>query len=101
MPYLGTTVRLKNTLTDYDGSPLTPDSQEVRIYDPDGTEVDYGDENKFFTPKLESEGVYYLDYIIPVNGKPGKWKAVWKAVIGTTPDEKPNIDVIPFDVSAP
>lgn len=93
MPYQGTTVRIKNTLTDYDGSALTPDSQEVRIYDPDGTEVS----GSPFMPTLESEGVYYVDYTIPADGKTGKWKVVWKAVEGT----KPNIDVFTFDVSAP
>lgn len=96
MPYLGTTIRLRNTLTDYDGSPLTPDSLEVRIYDSEGTEVTG---SPFTSPdvKLESEGVYYLDYTIPTDGKAGKWKAKWTAVKA----EKPNIDTINFPVSSP
>lgn len=59
LPYQGSTIRIKNTLTDYDGSPLTPDSQDVRFYDPDGN-------LRFFTtsPTLESVGVYYVDYKI-------------------------------------
>lgn len=92
MPYQGTTVRIKNTLTDYDGSKLTPDSQEVKIYDPDDTLKDTNT-----NPTLESEGVYYVDYTIPSDGKEGTWKVVWKAV----KDSKPNIDISTFDVSVP
>ena len=97
MPFQGTTVRIKNTLTDYDGSPLTPDSQEVRIYDTDGIEVDYGDTNEYFTPDLESEGVYFIDYIIPADGKVGKWKVNWKAI----KELEPNIDTFTFVVISP
>ena len=92
MPYLGGTVRIKNTLTDYDGSKLTPDSQEVKIYDPVG-----GLKHTETSPTLESEGVYYVDYTIPSDGEEGGWKVVWKAVKGG----KPNINVFIFEVSAP
>ena len=60
MPFQGTTVRIKNTLTDYDESPLTPDSQSIEFYDPEGTKLAGGP----FTPEIEAEGVYYLDHPI-------------------------------------
>jgi len=92
MPYKGSTVRIRNTLKDYDNSPLTPDSQEVKIYDPDSILKE-----TITSPTLESTGIYHVDYTIPSDGKDGNWKVVWRAVKGA----KPHLDVFTFSVSTP
>ncbi|MCW3992757.1 MAG: MG2 domain-containing protein [Candidatus Bathyarchaeota archaeon] len=74
MPYLGETIRVRATLTDYDGSALTPDSQEVALYGPDGAQ-----QGQSTSPVSEGGGVYYVDFEIPSGGAKGNWKAVWKA----------------------
>jgi len=92
MPYRGSTIRIRNTLRDFDDSYLTPDSQEVKVYDPDGTLKE-----TITSPTLESTGIYYVDYTIPSDGKDGNWKVVWRAIKGT----KPHLDVFTFSVATP
>lgn len=75
--YLGDTIRVKASLTDFDGSILTPDSQEVALYDPSGTVRDTE-----VSPTMDGPGVYHADLDIPEEvdlvGKDGNWKVVWK-----------------------
>lgn len=76
--YLGDTFRIQATLTDYDDSALTPDSQEVKLYDPSGTERDSDS-----SPTSEGGGVYYVDLTIAVAGGKGNWKVVWKVTVSS------------------
>ena len=92
MPYKGSTVRIRNVMKDFDDSPLTPESQEVKIYDPEGTLKE-----TITSPTLESTGIYYMDYTIPSDGKEGNWKVIWTATKGV----KPHLDVFTFSVSTP
>jgi len=78
MPYKGETIRIKATLTDFDGSPLTPDSQTVHIYGPSDSEVS----GSPFTPTQLNTGVYCLDYSIPSDADEGTYKVVWIATKG-------------------
>jgi uncharacterized protein YfaS (alpha-2-macroglobulin family) len=72
--FLGETIRIKCTMKDYDGSLFTPDSQEVKIYDPNGVLKETN-----ISPILESEGVYHINYTIGENETVGDWKCIWKA----------------------
>ena len=77
MVYLGSTPRLKISWKDIDGTPLIPDTQEWKIYDPTnelkGTNTD---------PYPENGGIYYWDYTILVTEKAGIWKLVAEATKG-------------------
>ena len=75
MPYLGDTVRFKNTWTDYNGNALDPDSQEVKIYDGAGNLVTTKTEADL---TKESDGVYFFDYELPETATSGTWRIVWK-----------------------
>lgn len=73
MPRLGETVRILASMTDYDGEALTPDTQEIKIYDPGGvlkhTET---------SPTKKDEGLYHVLYTFPEEGAVGTWVAKWK-----------------------
>jgi len=75
MPRLGETIRILASMTDFDGDPLTPDTQEVKIYDPGGalkhTET---------SPTKKADGLYYIVYTFPGDGTTGSWTANWKIV---------------------
>jgi len=91
---MGNTIRLKNTITDIDGNPYTPDTLEIKIYDGKGVLV-----NTIENSNIQSEGtgtgIYYVDYIVVAdNNNPGKWRAVWTV----SKDTKPNVDYIEFEV---
>ena len=88
---LGETVRIKNTITDFDGNLLTPDSQEVTIYDPQGTLKETN------TSPSGSAGSYYVEYTLPSDSVKGDWKVVWKAVKGATT----GIEAFWFNVNEP
>jgi len=45
-------------------------------------------------PNLESEGIYYFDYVLPNPVTDGNWKIVWEI----TADSKPDIGVFEFNV---
>jgi len=94
MPYQGETVPIENTLTDYDGTPLTPDSQNVKWYDDveNGT-LQYTDN----APTLIETGKYRSKYTLPTDAKLGKWKVVWTAVKGGDTD----LGIFTFDVIKP
>ncbi len=93
MPYLGSTTRIRNTMTDYDGkTPLTPDNQEIKIYDSAGVL-----KHTTTNPTLDSIGIYHVDYTIPSDAKPGNWRVIWKVEKAG----KPTIGVFTFNVTAP
>lgn len=75
MPRLGETFRILASMTDYDGEVLTPDTQEVKIYDPGGvlksTET---------SPTKKADGLYYTLYTFPQDGAVGAWTVKWKIV---------------------
>ena len=75
MPYLGDTVRFKNTWTDYNGNALDPDSQEARIYDGAGNLVATKTDSDM---TKEDDGVYFFDFELPESATAGTWKIVWK-----------------------
>jgi len=92
MVKLGSTIRIRNKIYDFDGvTPLTPDSQEVKIYDAEGILKE-----TITDPTLESEGVYYVDFNIE-NSPDGNWKVVWKVTKGT----KSDVETKTFLVEAP
>ena len=76
MVYQGETIRIKATLTDFDEVALTPDSQTVSLYKPDGSIQ--GSANT--TPTQSATGSYYTDWDIPTDGTVGTWKVVWSVV---------------------
>jgi len=75
MPRLGETVRILASMTDYDGEALTPDTQEVKVYDAGGalkqTET---------SPTKKADGLYYILYTFPGDGAVGNWTVNWKIV---------------------
>jgi uncharacterized protein YfaS (alpha-2-macroglobulin family) len=73
--FLGETVRIQNTMKDYDGSPLTPDSQEVKIYDPNGVL-----KATYTSPVKEADGVYHIDHTTSESDSAGEWTCVWKVI---------------------
>jgi uncharacterized protein YfaS (alpha-2-macroglobulin family) len=86
---LGETVKITNDVTDFDGNALTPDSQEITIYDPNGVLKDTN------TSPQGSAGSYFITYTIPSDGKAGDWKVLWKVVKGTDTGIEPfwfNVD---------
>jgi len=73
MVYRGSTIRIRNTITDFDGNPLDPDSHSVRIYDSNGNL-----KAEFTAPVKDNVGVYHVDYTVPSDAEAGSWKAVWE-----------------------
>ena len=73
MVYKGSTIRIRNTITDFDGNPMDPDSQEIKIYDSKGSL-----KATLTTPTKEDIGKYYIDYTVPEDGEAGSWKVVWR-----------------------
>jgi methionine-rich copper-binding protein CopC len=62
-------------MTDFDGEALTPDTQEVKVYDPGGT-------LKFTetSPIKKADGLHYIVYTFPEDGAVGKWTVKWKII---------------------
>jgi len=89
MPYQGDTIRIVNTVTDYNGQPLQPDSHTIQIYDSNGQL-----KTTITNPTEETLGTYYVDYTIPNDASVGLWRVVWKIVKGG----KPNVEVLLFQV---
>jgi uncharacterized protein YfaS (alpha-2-macroglobulin family) len=92
MVYRGSTVRIKNTITDFNGNLVDPDSQTITIYDSNNTQ-----KQQFTSATQESTGVYYVDYTIPSDGATGSWKVVWQITKGT----QQSVEVLKFNVEAP
>lgn len=89
---MGNTIRLRNTITDIDGNPYTPDTLEIKIYDGKGILVDTIENADI---ECENPGIYYIDYVVlDSEHSVGTWKAVWIV----SKDTKPNIDYIEFRV---
>jgi len=78
MVYKNETVRVTVTLKDYDGALLTPDSQTIGLYKPDGTAS--GTDNT--APINVSPGIYYCDVTIPSTADDGTWKILWTVIKG-------------------
>ena len=74
--YLGDTIRVQATMTDFDDSVLTPDSHEVTLYDPDEVQQDQDT-----SPTAEGGGVFYADLDIPSSNTKGNWLLVWKVTM--------------------
>jgi len=92
MPYIGSTVRIRNRIFDFDGvTPLEPDSHEVKIYNAQGELKE-----TITDVETESPGVYYFDYTIADNPE-GHWKVVWKVVKDSITD----VEILKFVVSIP
>lgn len=73
MPRLGETFRILASMTDFDGELLTPDTQEVKVYDPGGTL-----KLTETSPTLKADGLYYVLYTFPEGGAVGTWTVKWK-----------------------
>jgi len=75
----GESFRVENTITDYDGSTLDPDSHSIQLYKPDGKTQ--GDAET--SPTYVSAGFYYQDFAIPALGPKGEWMVTWIVTVGT------------------
>ena len=73
----GSTIRITNTIKDFDGTAITPTSQLITIKDPGGATQDTST-----TPTETSTGVYYYNYETPTNGTVGTWTVEWKVTYG-------------------
>jgi len=80
----GSTVTIEATITDESGNPLTPDSQLVEIYDPDGNL-----KASSTTPTLVSTGVYRFSYTLPSDAELGEWLVKWKVEKGAYVEIEP------------
>jgi len=89
--YVGSTIRLRGLLKDFDGSPLTPDTKEIKVSDASGDVVATINDVDIL---LESEGIYYYDFVIPSGKVAGKWFHKWLV----SKDDKPDIRVMEFEV---
>jgi len=90
--YKESTIRIKNNIVDYDGSPFAPTSHTVEIFDCKGVL-----KQTFNDPFEVEPGIYFVDYTIPSNGKSGKWKIVWSAYAG----DRSSVGVLEFEVRSP
>jgi len=91
-PYhVGSTIRLKGILKDFDGSPLVPDTKEIKIYDALDNLVDTIEDGAI---SAEEDGIYYYDYVIPSGKSLGKWYHRWSI----SKDSKPDIKEMEFEV---
>jgi len=77
LPYVGSGIRIRNEVRDWDGSLVNPASHDIKIYDPDNVE-----KYSLTTPVNPSIGVFYFDYQIPSDAKEGLWKCVWTVGLG-------------------
>jgi len=73
------TVRIQYISYDFDGSLMTPTSDELVIYDPSGTNMGT------HTTTNDGTGTYRADYYIPSDGTAGQWKVSCKVLSGTWP----------------
>ena len=73
MVYKGSTIRIRNTITDFNGSLIDPDTHEIKIYDSTSAL-----QATLTTPTKEDIGKYYVDYTIPADALAGSWKVVWE-----------------------
>jgi len=87
----GSEIRITNTIKDFDGSTLDPDSHLIRLYDPVGSQVGTTE-----TSPSGSGGVYYQDFTITADGVEGEWMVKWKI----TESGKISIEKIRFRVVA-
>ena len=72
--YIGSAFKLQATWKDFDRvTYLVPDSQEVKVYDPNGTL-----KATITNPTLVGSGVYYITYSTSSTDSEGMWKVVWK-----------------------
>ena len=90
MALVGDTIKIKNRVSDFDGSLVdSVDSHEIKVYDS-------GDTLKTTVSSVEwdESGFFFINYIIPSDGKPGNWTAVWKIIKGALPSiEKTQFEV--------
>ena len=95
--YLGATVRFTATIVDTDGTALIPDSNEVKVYDPNDklkTTISTGS----ITQGVPTN-TFWCEYTIPASGKTGFWSIIWKATI-TGPPVRVGIGRSQFPVKA-
>jgi len=86
----GSTIRVTNTIKDFDGNLLDPDSQVIRLLKPDGTQ----EGSDYTSPTQTGTGVYYQDITIPSDGPAGEWTVEWKV----TANLKDSIERVKFKV---
>jgi len=76
--HLGETITVQATIKDLDGNLVDPDSQEVKVYDPNGTL-----QATYTSPTQQSTGVYRQSHTTSTSDTPGLWQFHWKTVKGT------------------
>lgn len=74
----GTTKRVKNTITDYDGTKYDPDDHDIDAFDPEGTE-----KISNITEAAVDTGIFTADVDIPLDGIIGRWTLLWKTTKAT------------------
>jgi methionine-rich copper-binding protein CopC len=87
--YPADTATIKATVKSKTGTKIDASSHEIKVYDPDDSLQD-----TYTNPVHDALGEYHLDFLIPVDGKAGTWKVVWKA----TTAEGTKTELITFDV---
>ena len=72
----GDTIRISNTIKDFDGTALDPDTHSIQLYKADGTVQGAAE-----TSPTGSGGSYTQDFLIPADGVAGEWQISWKATV--------------------
>lgn len=88
----GSTIRIENTIKDYDGTEIDVDSHAIGLYKPDGSQQGSNET----TPTHDDTGEYHQDFTIPVDGSAGEWYVQWKV----TKNSKDSYERIKFKVVA-
>lgn len=81
------TFEIEATCTDFNGSPITPDSHLIQLFKPDGTQS--GGDATTPTPEgEEGSGEFSQRFVIPADGPAGIWIVKW--VYDVSGEKKPN-----------
>jgi len=79
----GDGVTLEAEFRDENGNLFDPDSQEVKVYDPNGAL------QASPVPVKQSLGIWRIVFTLPEDAVTGIWGVSWKAVKGTYPETEP------------
>jgi len=80
---LGDCIKIKSTITDEDGSPLTPDSHEISLLDSSENLIEMKD-----NPDAKGGGVFEVEFHLPTSGPVGVWEVEWQICTGGNCNER-------------
>lgn len=92
--FLGTTLKITLTITDYDDTAIDPDSFSIVINDPEGTAHD---DSPVTSLTKEETGTHYFYLEFPSDGVAGNW--IIAATV--TKDSKPSVQKHTITLEAP